>query len=456
MTSYSTDGRPRAWKSAALVVAVSLWSSCVFGGPGEVSPEEIPQLEARLAQDPNQPDVTLRYAAALFAGGQCDSAVAVAQRGRMLRPDNTLGPLVIGECWEQAGRSSDAVDLYDEFLAEHGDAKGASAIRARQLIARRTSATEAARAALADEQNLAAQPAPSNAVAVMPLTIAGDSTYEPLARGLAQMITSDLGLLNAFQLVERIELRAVLDELDLSQTDRVDQGTAARVGRLIRAGRMVQGLAVIPDQGDMRLEGSVVQSDGQVAGANSFTGRFRDLLSLEKDLVVSIAEQLGYQLSQAERQLILENGTQSLAAFLAYSRGLEAEELGDFQSAALYFSNAVRADPGFSDARTRHQANAVAQRVQTASASQVTTVANTDAEAPDATPEPVTAAANGALGDLAATQGEQTTESSSTTDQPVQQVTRASSSSTTSQPPPPPIAPPPTLTAVIRIVFRIP
>lgn len=455
MITCSSHAGPCVRGATGLLAAAALWSSCSLGGPSRVSPEEIPTLEARLAQEPNHPDVTLRYAAALFAADRCDSAVAVAQRGRLLRPDNSLGPLVIGQCRERGGRYEEALAVYASFLAEHEDATGAAAIRARQLIAQRANASAVARAALANEQNLAGQAPPTNAVAVMPLTIAGDSSYRPLARGIAQMITSDLGLLATFQLVERLQLRALLDELELSGTERVDQNTAARVGRLVRAGRLVQGLAVIPEDGDMRLEGTVVTANGEVGGANAYTGRFRDLLRLEKELVVGIAEQLGYQLSQAERQLILENGTRSLAAFLAYSRGLEAEELGDYSAATQYFSAAVRADPDFRDARTRHQANAVAQQAQTASASEVTTIAATDPEAPDAT-EAVVGAVIGAIGDLAPTQGEQTTEGSEGGQQSVEHVTRASASTTASQPKPPDYTPATQLTAVIRIVFRIP
>ena len=65
-------------------------------------------------------------------------------------------------------------------------------------------------------------------------------------------------------------------------------------------------------------------------------------MDLEKELVLGIVNQLGHQVTVAERQRILENGTQSLAAFLAYAAGLEAADAGDYEAAAVHFRQQVR------------------------------------------------------------------------------------------------------------------
>ena len=210
----------------------------------------------------------------------------------------------------------------------------------------------------------------------------------------------------------------------------------------------------------MRLEGNVVQSDGVVTGSDAHIGRFRDLLELEKQFVLGIVQRLGYVMSEAERQLILENGTRNLVAFLAYSRGLEAEELGDYNLAALHFGQAVQADPSFGEARTRHEANAAAPEVQGASAAEVTQVASTSVVDPTATPVPMTEALVAAISDVAPTIGEQTTQSTTTTtaQQAVEHVATTAGNTVASSPPPPDVAPPlgtpPAI--IIRIVFRIP
>ncbi len=409
---------PRLITRLAWVPLVSALVGCAVAGPSAVSPAEIPDLEARLSQTPNNGALVLRYAAALFAAGRCDTAAAVAQRGTRLEPANVVGPLVVGQCHERADRYDDAVDLYGGFLADHGNAPGAEAVRGRHLIARRGQATAAARRVLAEESRLAAQPADPQAVAVLPLVISGDPSYQPLSRGLAQMITSDLDLIRQFRLVERLQLQALLDELQLGQTDRVDPATAARVGRLTRAGRLVQGLAAIPPDGSIELEASVVRETGEVVGAEGVDGQFRNLLRLEKELVIDIAARLGYTLSQAERARVLENGTQNLVAFLAYSEGLAEEDAGNFAAAAQHFARAVAADPGFTQAREQQGSASAANIVSQAPAGAVTTFASSGQDVGSVVAAPVADAINSAVGDIASTGAEQVTEGSTSGDNP--------------------------------------
>ena len=342
------SGRWRPARHMASVAVLTLLAACMGHGPQPVSPADIPQLEARLQQQPDNAALRLQYAAALFAAKRCDQAVTEARRAQQARPADAGATLIVGECAEQATRYEDALSTYRAYITAHADARGVAAVRAREQIALRGYGNQQARAALANEAQLAQQPGDPNTVAVLPLTISSpDSSDGPLARGLADLLISDLGMIQRFRLVERLRLTALLDELKLGQTARVDPSTAARVGHLIRAGRMVEGLANIPAKGDVRLEASVVQSSGEVTSPQVATGRVQDLLKLEKDVVVGLSSALGYQLSEAERRRILENGTQNLAAFLAYSRGLEAADAGDYSRAAAHFGAAGRAGPGF-------------------------------------------------------------------------------------------------------------
>jgi hypothetical protein len=92
--------------------------------------------------------------------------------------------------------------------------------------------------------------------------------------------------------------------------------------------------------------------------------------------VFSLAAQLGIQLTDAERQRILRQGPRNLAAFLAYSEGLEAFDRGDYRAAAAAFRASVRADPTFQAAQQQQQAADAAPTVQ-ASGGDVVTVVET-------------------------------------------------------------------------------
>ncbi len=453
---------PMARSPKAVTLALALGTAACgvgVGAPTPVSPAEIPELEQRLSQDPQDGAILARYAAALYAAGRCDTAKVVARVAWSVRPSDATAPLVIGECAERDEDYDQALQAYRDFLERNPQGAGVPAVRAREMMATRARAGLRARQALEQEAVLAGRAPNPEAVAVLPLEISGDSSYQPLSRGLAQMITSDLALLRRFPLVERLELGALLDEMALAQTERVDSASAVRVGYLVQAGRLVQGLAAIPPTGDMRLEAGVVQSTGEVLDPAGATGRFEDLMQLEKAIVLILARRLGYQLSEAERQLILENGTQNLAAFLAYSRGLLEEDRGNYEAAAGHYAAAAQADPNFRAARERHQATTAAPMAQQFSASQLPVLAALTVDDPtgvgDAAeealgPTSTTSAVATGFGDLGSTFAEQTAPAGA------EQTTQQISNTPISQPPPTAVQFSGGIVGTIRIIIRIP
>jgi len=328
---------------------------------------------------PPTPRDRFRLAAELAAAGRCDTAVVVATAAQALAPGDVRGPLVLGACQEQAGRFDDAIATYNAFAAEHPRARGVATLRAKAQLALRSAAEHTARQALAREAELANEPPQAATVAVLPLVIAGDSSVQPLSRGLADLITTDLAHIRTLRLVERLQIGMLLDELKAGQSERTDPATAARVGRLLRAERMVQGTATIPPvpptgAATIELSATVVTSAGVVRPVGQVTGPFRQLLALEKQVVFDLAGQLGIALTEAERQQILRQGPKSLAAFLAYSRALDDLDRGDYYGAARNFRAATRADPSFQAARQGQETAAATPAVQQSGAGGIVTL----------------------------------------------------------------------------------
>ena len=58
----------------------------------------------------------------------------------------------------------------------------------------------------------------------------------PLERGLADLLITDLSRSAQLTVVERDRMQALADEIQLSQSDRVDAATSVRAGKLIQAG----------------------------------------------------------------------------------------------------------------------------------------------------------------------------------------------------------------------------
>src|SRR5262249_43564462 len=90
---------------------------------------------------------------------------------------------------------------------------------------------------------------------------------------------------------------------------------------------------------------------------SGFTGQTNldQFFSLEKNLVLKMFQDLGVTLTTAERNAIEQRPTRSMAAFLAYSRGLELQDQGRFDEASRAYDNAVRLDPGFASAKQKGQ-----------------------------------------------------------------------------------------------------
>ena len=323
---------------------------CATAGPHRVGPEDIPDLQARVEAQPQDGDAFFRLAAALAEADRCPEAVEVARQGRDLLPADPKGPLLIGQCLEDQGEFSEALSLYARYLEEHGDAPGAQAVEGRRMTALRLQARQAAREAVANEESL--EPADPETVGVLPFLVDGDPAYQALSVGLAHMLTTDLALLRRFPMVERVKLQALLDEMELPQ-EMIDPATAARAGRLVQASRVILGTVSIPSDQEARLGGNIVLQSGEMVEPLSTQGQMEDIISMEKDLALEIASQLGYQLSEAERQRILENRPESLAAFLAFSRGLLEEDRGDYEAAAIFYTVAAQQDPSYGDVQER-------------------------------------------------------------------------------------------------------
>ena len=340
-----------------------------------------------------------------MAAGRCDTAVVAATAGQMLAPTDVLGPMVIGKCQEQGGRPDLAYATYTNFARRYPQARGIAAVRALAQLALRAQATQTAKLAISREATLTTLAPEPSTLAVLPVTIAGDSSLQPLSRGLADLITTDLALVRNLRLLERVQIGTLLDELQLGASGRADPAKAARVGPQNRAERMVQGVASITENGPVRMSAAVVRGNGEVRAGAQVNGTFKQLLDLEKQLVFGIATQLGIQLTEAERQRILREGPKNLTAFLAYSEGLEAMDRGDYRAAAASFSAAVQADPSFQQAQEQQQAAEAAPLVQTGPGDLVTVVQAVEQLATPTEPASVGALQQGTL-DVSGTIGD--------------------------------------------------
>jgi len=108
-------------------------------------------------------------------------------------------------------------------------------------------------------------------------------------------------------------------------------------------------------------------TDAQVTATGSQADRLQALFEVEKAVVLQLLTKLGITLTPAERVAISERPTRDIQAFLLYSRGLEAQDRGDFAAAAQAFGSAAQRDPGFRAASRQAAASQAARSATTTS-----------------------------------------------------------------------------------------
>jgi len=208
---------------------------------------------------------------------------------------------------------------------------------------------------LQQEQQLSEARMSPQAVAVFPLRYLGeDQKFAPLGKGLSEMLITDLGKVSQLKLLERIRLQTLLDEMALAKSDFFDQSTAPRFGKLLGAGRIIAGTYNVTGKDQLQtdlLSWDVINRNFPAAATESAV--LQNIFRLEKALVFTIIAGLGIELTPEEREKIQFIPTQNLQAFLAYSRGLEKEDAGDFKAAAGFYQQALKRDPNFGAAVTK-------------------------------------------------------------------------------------------------------
>ena len=214
------------------------------------------------------------------------------------------------------------------------------------------------RALLQQEQQLSEARMSPQAVAVFPLRYLGqDQKFAPLGKSLSEMLITDLGKVSQLKLLERIRLQTLLDEMALAKSDFFDQSTAPRFGKLLGAGRIIGGSFNVTGKEQLQADvvsWDVINRNFPVAATESAV--LKNIFRLEKTLAFSIIAGLGIELTPEEREKIQFIPTQNLQAFLAYSRGLEKEDAGDFKAAAGFYQQALKLDPNFGAATAKAEA----------------------------------------------------------------------------------------------------
>jgi TolB-like protein len=193
-------------------------------------------------------------------------------------------------------------------------------------------------------------------IAVLPFDNGGSygqskEDFEALGVGFQQMLTTELSQNNAFRVVERGQIKALLAEQDLGAAGRVDANTAAKIGKLVGAKYVVVG-GFVDFYGDMRLDARIVNVETSeivksVGGRDKRENLYASVTKLATDVT------RGVNLPTLPRQAMEQRESRKVPteAVTYYSRALLYADRGNKDKATELFKQALTVFPQYTEAQ---------------------------------------------------------------------------------------------------------
>lgn len=180
----------------------------------------------------------------------------------------------------------------------------------------------------------------------------GKKDLDPLQKGFALMLTTDLSKVKRFQVLERVRLQALVEELGLGVSGLIEKDTAPRVGRLLGVHWMVGGI-INKGRGErIQIQSNPLDVTTQnILGQPMTEGFLSDLFRMEKDLLFQIVRLLKIELTPEQEEELRKPFSTNLDALMALSRGIESSDRGDYKKAADYYEKALSLDSNILVAR---------------------------------------------------------------------------------------------------------
>jgi tetratricopeptide (TPR) repeat protein len=311
--------------------------------------EAVQWLETARQEEPENAEVCRDLGIAYYRKPDFQNARRFLLESFVLDSTDVRTLFYLGTLYETLKDYPHAIDIYRRYTETNRGGRLAGLLEARLTRLLRIRMQDEAKAALAAESSIgAASPADSGIAVLYFRNLGKRRDLDPVRKGLADMMITDLSKVKALRVVERIRMQKMLEEMGLGASGMVADASAPRVGRLLGAYRLIQGSFLDLAKEMVRLDaGCVTVENDRAAASSRVQGKWKAFFNLEKDLVFSVLDRLSIQPTREERDAIAPVATENFLAFLAYCRGLDFEDRGMYQDAGKEFRKAAELDPGY-------------------------------------------------------------------------------------------------------------
>ena len=178
--------------------------------------------------------------------------------------------------------------------------------------------------------------------------------YQPLAKGLSEMMITELNQVEALQVVERQKLRSLIDELKLSQSGILSEESSVEVGKMLGAQHLVFGSYMVTPDKKIRIDVRIVKVEtGLTIKASQVTGKEKELFSLIVQLSKKILKDLDVRMTKAEEDLFDKSESLDMNSAVLFSMALELEDRGLLTDAKICYEKVIEVEPKFRPAIIR-------------------------------------------------------------------------------------------------------
>ena len=211
------------------------------------------------------------------------------------------------------------------------------------------------RTAIATEEQLRPNKFPARSVAVLPMAAdPADSIAVTLSWALTEMLSQDLARSKRVDVVERIRIGALLSELALAGSGRVDTLSAPRAGRLLGARRVAAGRITRDGTSNERYRVTLRTID---VGSGAASADFSTVIALddvsrgEQALLQQLTTALGFSPADIARAASARPAIPP-EALLRFGSGVQQVAIGNATAGVSTLQDAARLAPGFANANT--------------------------------------------------------------------------------------------------------
>jgi hypothetical protein len=200
-----------------------------------------PDFEVDFTYQTSPESEALRQAVQTYDKGDGKSALQQFTRLQQAFPMNAMAAYYLGQIALESDKLFEAIRQWQLYIQINPAEASRKGIPERLTLLVNQQMKDEIESALKLESSLTnAKPEPGS-VAVLPYVNRGDAAQAVLAKGLTALIVSDLTKVPGLKVLERAKLQKLVDELSLSQSGLVEQQSALRAGRLMRAEKLLIG-----------------------------------------------------------------------------------------------------------------------------------------------------------------------------------------------------------------------